>query len=125
MATETQAASTVLDAAIAAHGRWKHRLRAIIDNGGPKEEMAVAGRDDSCTLGRWLATHWPAPAEQKHYEKVKRLHTEFHKKAGAIAKTALAGDKAAAEKLLGVGSEYARISSDLTLELMRWKKIAE
>jgi methyl-accepting chemotaxis protein len=83
----------------------------------------AAGRDDVCTLGRWLATHWPAPDEQSSYDKVKKLHTEFHKTAGEIARLARKGDKAGAEKLLGVGSRYAQLSSELTLEMMRWKKL--
>lgn len=124
MTGEKQTIATLLDAAIAAHGTWKHRLRGIIENGGPAEDIDAAGRDDVCTLGRWLSTHWPAPAEQNSYDKVKKLHTEFHKVAGNIAQLSLKGDRAGAEKQLGVGSRYAQLSSELTLEMMRWKKVA-
>lgn len=79
------------DDAIAAHTKWKSRLRACID-GHEKLNPADVSKDNMCDLGKWIygegAKHSSIPA----FSTLKSEHANFHKVAGEIAKKASAGD---------------------------------
>jgi len=59
-----------------------------------------------------------------HYAKVKGLHADFHKVAASVLDLALSGRKDEATAAVGASSEYATISTNLTKEMMDWKKNA-
>ena len=59
---------TQITKAIAAHAKWKRRLRDAIETGTSDIDTSTAGRDNVCEFGKWL--HGDVPASQKgspHY----------------------------------------------------------
>lgn len=113
-----------IDNAIGAHGMWKSRLKIAIDTGKSEVPVEVIRQDNQCVFGKWLygSSLTAADKSSSHYKTVKDLHATFHKTAAQVAELALAGKKAEAEKLMGLGGEYSTVSSKLTQAMLEWKK---
>ncbi|MDQ7069269.1 MAG: CZB domain-containing protein [Rhodobacterales bacterium] len=112
---------TSIQAAIAAHGQWKLRLKQAIAIGkidANPEDVAV---DNKCEFGKWLHGPGLTPEikETKPYQVVKRLHAEFHICASQILKHTEAGETEAARALMQ--GEYTERSQKLMLVLTKWK----
>lgn len=109
--------------AIGVHGQWKFRLTEAIDTGASEFDPDTVKFDDRCEFGKWL--HEETSAEERggeHYRKIVELHAKFHTMASAILREAVAGDKDHARELIAAGSDYAALSSQMTLSLMDWKR---
>lgn len=113
-----------IDAAIAAHGMWKARLKKAIDTGTIDVHPDTIRVDDQCAFGKWL--HGPtitaADKASRHYQVCHDLHAAFHEAAARVAELALAGRKQEAERSLGLGGEYAVASATLTKAMIEWKE---
>lgn len=110
-----------INTAIAAHGKWKDRLKQAIQDGTSAFQPTVVKTDNQCDFGKWL--YHDVTTEQQataYFEKVKRLHAEFHVEAARVLELALNGDKLNAEIGLGFGGQYAKISAALTSVLEQW-----
>ena len=81
----------------------------------------VVCQDNQCEFGKWLYACNSDEKASPHYEKIQTMHAEFHTTAAGILKLALAGNKEEAEKLIGMGSDYRKVSGALTKEMMDWK----
>ena len=116
-----------LDDAIGAHGRWKTNLKNAIATGKIETSIETIRVDNQCSFGKWLygATLTPKDKASNHYKTVKDLHAEFHKTAARVAELAVTGKKAEAEKMMGLGGEFAAISSKLTRAMMDWKEVSK
>ena len=88
--------SEALKHAIAAHGRWKSRLRQAIDSGQSEWTAAAVRPDTLCEFGKWLHARAPAEKLTEHWKKIRSLHSEFHEEAARILALALANRKAEA-----------------------------
>lgn len=109
--------------AIAAHGKWKQKLRSAIDTGECDSTPFRVKQDCNCAFGKWL--HQRIDSRSKatpHYSKVLRLHADFHQEAGSILELALSGDKEAARGKLRLGSPFSRVSAELTKEMGAWQQ---
>jgi hypothetical protein len=117
---------TQITKAVAAHAKWKRRLRDAIETGSSDVDVSTAGRDNACEFGKWL--HGEVPASQKgspHHTACVKLHAQFHKAAADVLVLALRGKKAEADQLLKTaGSPFNAASAALTHEMMAWKKAA-
>lgn len=113
--------------AIGDHGIWKKKLKSAVDTGIIDIEISSIRSDDSCDFGKWL--HRPSTTvhlkDSMHYQRVHDLHAQFHEKAALVAKHAVAGDKAAAQKMLDVNGEYVEASATLTTAMLAWLKEAK
>jgi hypothetical protein len=108
--------------AIAAHAHWKARLRDAIATGKSDFEVETVRRDDKCDFGSWLhGSIGAADRAGPHYKTVKELHANFHVEAASVLGLALAGKKSEAEAAMGPGGEFARRSTQLTGEMVRWR----
>jgi methyl-accepting chemotaxis protein len=108
--------------AIAAHGQWKMKLRKAIDTGECESTPFRVKQDCNCAFGKWL--HYridPKVKASPQYPKIVQLHASFHEEAGSILDLALYGDKEEARSLIGLGSQFSRISAELTKEMSAWK----
>lgn len=116
-----------LDKAIGAHGMWKTRLKTAIDSGAIDADIATIRVDNQCAFGKWLygSTLSLQDKTSNHYNTIKELHAEFHKIAALVAELAVNGKKAEAEKMIAIGGEYAKISSQLTQAMIEWKKVSK
>ncbi len=112
-----------IDRAIGSHGLWKGCLRTAIEYGKSDVSVDAVARTDRCDFGKWL--HGPALSAQdkasEQYTKVKDLHARFHKAAAAAIGLALAGKKAAAERILDVNGEFTAASAELTTAMLEWR----
>ncbi|MGA8010116.1 MAG: CZB domain-containing protein [Thiomonas sp.] len=102
--------------AIAAHQRWKIRLKEVV-GGQSKEALdpAVVGRCDVCVLGQWLAVQGNDP--RIPFDVMTRLtqeHAEFHKLAADIIRLSDQGLHRQALDALRTDAPYNRSSHRVT-----------
>lgn len=106
--------------AIESHLRWKIRLEAYINGTGAERLDADAvGRDDQCALGMWI--YGPGVAhfgQVDPFTELKSAHAQFHQCAAAVIRTADAGKKDEAMRMLGDG-DYAKCSYRVKMLLAR------
>lgn len=107
---------------IAAHSQWKLRLRKAIDTGGADVTVEMIKVDDKCEFGRYF---YSLPSEVRAGDLAKLVrekHAAFHVEAARVLAMALAGKKLEANRALDLGSEFAKLSADLTRLLMEWQR---
>ncbi|MFO1291563.1 MAG: methyl-accepting chemotaxis protein [Rubrivivax sp.] len=100
--------------AIEAHRRWKVRLRQAIA-GRERLDAADICRDDRCALGQWI--HGPGGrchGTRTLFTDLLARHAEFHRAAGEVARRINAGAYDDAQQLLDSGSEFARLSGEVS-----------
>jgi hypothetical protein len=111
-----------LDHEIAAHAKWKFRLREAIKTGLSEWTVDTVRPDNLCEFGKWLDA-LPLPMRMSHdWREAKALHAQFHRAAAEVLKSALAGDKTGAEAAMAPGGAYADVSTKLVRGLTEWKK---
>lgn len=109
--------------AISAHGQWKMKLRKAIDTGECESTPFRVKQDCNCAFGKWLHQRIdPVTKKTPQYPHIVKLHADFHKEAGSILQVALHGDKEEARTLIALGSNFSRISAELTREMGAWQK---
>jgi methyl-accepting chemotaxis protein len=108
----------VLDHAIAAHAKWKYRLREAIDTGTSQWRAQDVRTDNACEFGKWLIEMPVSQRLSKHYKTVRDLHAQFHKVAADVLELALAGLKDEANAAIAIGSRFAAVSSKLTMAVV-------
>ena len=108
-----------INSAMAAHRAWKTKLLSAIQTGSSEWTPRTVKTDNQCDFGKWLYGCRPEERTSPHYSIVKKLHAQFHLEAGRILEIALIGhsDNAIAD----MAGRYARISSSLVAELLKWK----
>jgi len=107
-----------MKAALDAHTAWSKRLEDRL-HGKSQERLDVAAvaSDCECTLGKWL--HGDARSmfgDSGDYEELRRVHADFHLKAGEILNNVLNGDREQAQKNL---RELRYQSGNVQLSLVR------
>ncbi len=113
-----------IEKAIGAHGNWKVELKQAIATGQIDRPVETIGMDNQCYFGKWLEGSALTSTEKAshHYATVKDLHAEFHRVAAYVVELALKGKKHNAEKIMALGGEYSKASSNLTLAMIEWKR---
>ena len=100
-----------LDEAIQKHAEWKVKFRAAI-NKQETMDVATIRQDNGCALGKWLHGEGQSQHRGKAaFTNVVAKHADFHRSAGKVADAINAKKYAAAETMLGGGTEYAFASS--------------
>jgi len=105
--------------AIEAHRAWKVKLRKAIADQEQLDADTIC-RDDRCPLGQWI--HGPGGARWGHQPTFTALldkHAEFHREAGGVARRINARDYADAERLIGAGSPFALVSTEVATLLTK------
>jgi len=109
--------------AVAAHSMWKARLRTAVRAGSSDFRVDTVRRDDQCEFGRWLGQiSDPKITKSEDYKKCTELHRQFHLATAKVLALATSGQKAMAEKALGLESEFATTSARLTAAMMHWSR---
>ncbi len=110
-------------AAIGAHGLWKGRLKAAIDQGRSDVSVDAVRDDHRCNFGKWM--HGPeVEAKIKSTPRFKEcveLHRRFHLAAAGVIGLATTGKKQEATQAIGAGSEFHKISAQLTQAMLGLK----
>jgi methyl-accepting chemotaxis protein len=108
--------------AIEAHRKWKVRLRAAIAEHG-KLDVQTLCRDDRCPLGQWL--HGPGGArwgQRPLFVELVERHAAFHRTAAEVAQTINREQFDEAERLIGAGSAFTQVSTEVASLLTRAKR---
>ena len=111
-----------LDHAIAAHAKWKFRLREAIKTGQSEWSAETVRPDDQCEFGRWLNSLPLSDRMSAEWREAKALHARFHVAAADVLKSALAGHQAEADTAMAPGGAFADVSMKLVRLLSDWKK---
>jgi methyl-accepting chemotaxis protein len=110
------------DQAIEAHRQWKVRLRQAIAERTALDAEVIC-RDDRCPLGKWLhgdgGQRW---GTQPGFVSLLQKHAEFHSVAGTVARQINAGAMQDAERMIGSGSRFAQVSTEVCTLLTRAKR---
>ena len=110
------------DQAIEAHRQWKVRLRKAIAEHAQLDADTIC-RDDQCPLGKWLhgagGQRW---GSKPGFVNLLDKHAQFHQVAGNVARQINAGSMAEAERLIGSGSQFAQVSTEVCTLLTRAKR---
>ena len=109
--------------AIAAHVRWKTRLRMFTSGAGEKLESAVVSKDNMCDLGKWIYGAGSKYSSLPSYQRLKVEHGNFHKEAASVVRKVEAGDKDGAKAMLEAGA-FSSASNKTVTAIMEMKKEA-
>lgn len=92
--------------AIDSHVRWKARLRDFIQGKSSEElKVEVVGRDDQCTLGKWIyGIGGERFGGEPAFAVLKSRHAQFHRCAGEVLDVAGRGDSKIALHMLEEGA---------------------
>jgi hypothetical protein len=113
-----------LDHAIAAHAKWKFRLREAIRTGHSEWTVDKVRPDDLCDFGKWLNSLPLADRMTKEWKDAKTLHAKFHIAAADVLESAIAGRKSEADTAMAPGGAFADVTTKLVRVLTDWKKKA-
>ncbi|MFG6467629.1 methyl-accepting chemotaxis protein [Roseateles sp. BYS87W] len=120
--TTAVAADFDFDAAIGAHRDWKVKLRQAIAERSHLDADTLC-RDDQCPLGRWLhgdgQRRW---GTRPTFVALLGKHAQFHQVAGDVARRINGGQYDQAERLIGSGSAFAQVSSEVATLLTQAKR---
>jgi methyl-accepting chemotaxis protein len=111
-----------LDHAIAAHAKWKFRLREAIKTGQSEWTVENVRPDDVCDFGKWLNALSLADRMMKEWHEVKALHAKFHASAADVLASAIAGRKSEADTSMAPGGAFSDVSTKLVKAITDWKK---
>lgn len=110
-----------LDTALAAHADWKVKLRVALADHVTLDAETLAS-DCKCQLGLWLHGEGRAAhAASANFKACVAAHADFHRAAGAIARTINAKDYAGAERQLDIGTPFAQATSAVAVAVRRLK----
>jgi methyl-accepting chemotaxis protein len=112
----------LLDHAIAAHSKWKFRLRDAIQSGQSEWTVETVRKDDQCAFGQWLKTMPLADRMSHEWKEARELHTQFHQAAADVLALALSGQRGPATAAMAPGGAFSHVSSQLVTQLTHWKK---
>lgn len=112
---------TEIEAGLAAHAKWKRRLREAVNTRLSEFDPKTVSSDGACEFGKWLDSLPESDRRSEDYKQVRQLHSEFHKKAGEILQMALSGQTDKASAQLEFDGEYGQASGRLVLAMQRWQ----
>jgi two-component system chemotaxis sensor kinase CheA len=114
-----------LENAVAAHSKWKMRLRQFLDGGEEKLDPKVVCRDNACDLGKWIYGDGSQFKDMPAYRELKTSHAHFHKCAADVVTKHLGGDKRGAESMIAVGGDFVKASSETVQAIIKLQKTLE
>ncbi|MBL8347866.1 MAG: cache domain-containing protein [Rubrivivax sp.] len=110
------------DKAIEAHRQWKVRLRKAIAEHARLDVDTIC-RDDQCPLGKWIhgagGARW---GTRPTFVELVETHAGFHRSAADVARQINAGQYAQAEQMIGSGSRFGQLSTEVATILTRAKR---
>jgi hypothetical protein len=107
---------------IAQHGMWKSRLLKSLESRSSEFDPSTVRADNNCAFGKWLYNTISSDLKSsEYYNIVKETHAKFHVETARILQLILEGKNEEARKSLQMESEFAEISSKLTLLMVKWR----
>jgi hypothetical protein len=107
--------------AIGAHGNWKQRLRRAIETGNSDFTVDKIKVDNQCDFGKWLYSLSLDEKNSSHWLNIQQLHAKFHIEAAHLLELSKQGKQQEALDAMFIGNDFARLSSQLTMAMVKWK----
>jgi len=114
--------STEIVHAIGVHGNWKQRLRRAIETGNSDFTVDKIKVDNHCEFGKWLHSLSLDEKKSSHWSRIQHFHATFHIEAARLFELAMQGKPTEALDAMGLGTDFARYSSELTMAMIQWKR---
>ena len=111
-----------LESAIAAHAKWKFRLREAMQTGKSGWTVESVRPENDCDFGRWLNSLPLADRMSREWKEAKALHARFHQVAADVLQCALEGKGGAAAAAMAPGGSFSEVSTKLVRLLTEWKQ---
>jgi hypothetical protein len=109
------------DQAIAAHTKWRAKLRAYLaepDGSLLAPEIAL---DNTCELGIWISGKGAKYSDLPEFHSLRSQHARFHKAVAEIVRKVDSGQRYTEEVALGARSEFSSASADVVSAIMSFK----
>jgi hypothetical protein len=109
------------DQAIAAHSKWRAKLRAYLaepDGSLLAPEIAL---DNTCELGMWVSGKGAKYSDLPEFQSMRSQHARFHKVVAEIVRKVDSGQRYAEEAALGAKSEFSSASADVVSAILSFK----
>jgi len=106
---------------IGAHGIWKQRLRRAIESGNGDFTVDKIKVDHQCDFGKWLHSLSSDEKNSPHWHNIQQLHAKFHIEAARLFELATQGKQQEALDAMLIGGDFARLSGQLTMAMVKWK----
>ena len=110
--------------AVAAHIKWKTRLRMFISGSGEQLESATVCKDNACDLGKWIYGDAVSLKGGATYEALRAEHANFHRCASDVVKEMENGRREAAEALLE-GEQFETASNRTVSAILQIEREVE
>jgi len=110
--------------AVAAHIKWKTRLRMFISGSGEQLESATVCKDDACDLGKWIYGDAVSLKGGTTYEALRAEHANFHRCASDVVKEVENGRREAAEARLE-GEQFETASNRTVSAILQIEREVE
>jgi methyl-accepting chemotaxis protein len=113
------------DTAIEAHRQWKVKLRKAIANQEQLDADTIC-QDNQCPLGQWIhGDGGDRYSDAPNFQELTVRHAEFHQTAGAVARVINDAHYNDAERLIGSGSHFSQVSTEVCTLLIKAKRRVE
>lgn len=109
-------------AALGMHGKWKVRLRNMIETGQVTVDRHTVARDDACDFGKWLYSNRDRLSRHPDFQEVQELHAKFHQEVGQTISLIQDGKHRKAAAALAITGNVSRMSARLSLVLLNWQR---
>jgi hypothetical protein len=109
------------DHAIAAHGKWRVKLRAYLaepDGSLLAPEIAL---DNTCDLGIWISGKGAKYSDLPEFQSLRSQHARFHKAVAEIVRKVDSGQRVAEQAALGATSEFSSATADVVSAILSLK----
>jgi|CZKR01.1.fsa_nt_gi hypothetical protein len=110
------------DEAVAAHSKWKRRMRRSLAKHDGELNPAEVALDHKCVLGEWIYGEGASYCSLAEYAKLKYEHDRFHKVAAELIQRANSGESIDAELAPCSNSEFSTSSSAVIIAIVAMKK---
>lgn len=108
-----------------AHFAWKRKLSDYIRKPDGSLKSQDIACDDQCALGKWIYGDGGRFSQISEFAELKEVHANFHKAAAEIVTKADSGVPVSEEVALGTQSNYNRISTQVSVALMKIEALAK
>jgi hypothetical protein len=110
------------DHAIAAHTKWKRKIRAQLADRPRSLSPDEISLDHKCTLGSWIYGNGTTYRLRPEYVKLKYEHTRLHLVAADLVRRSNTGESVAAELAPCASSEFSASSTAVIMAMVAMKK---
>lgn len=118
---DNQTTAQAIQRAIGAHGAWKTKFRAAARTGHLPATVQTIAADDQCEFGRLLKALAPDLQDDADFAAIRRMHADFHMRAGRLAQHIVAGDADRVNFELGKDGAFETCSHALSARLADWR----